>query len=729
MLPSALKQKLASTGAKPASAVRPLKPHNNKRKPDPQTDAPKPKKSIKLRAAAEHRKPLTTDEINRLQESTNTLTNESLFTLQIDEILRASQIAPKYEQFVIEWLRDFNKFVSTLRSDAQRIASGDLPANNAIPMDEENVHVPAFQFQFIAPKSAATLIGSMATATAIGPLVHADIAVEMPAQCFQKDNYANLVYHKKRALYLRRLANDLRKWERAGQLQFAFFRGDRLRPVIELRPNASGVRNLRVHIHVVAEANAFKLSRFLPGTSNVRAALFGDADTAELHPTPHYNAGILRDLTLTQNEQFVQRMLQPAANCNVREALVLFKLWLRTRGLDGTAFGGHVAAAFAVHLIKQRRVHVTMSTYDVLRNLWIQLATSRWHEAGQGVSLTPQPTTALEQFHQHYDVVMVDVSGYLNLCAQLPLDVYLRVREESSRALGFLSTATLTNFRHLFAGRRPAFQQYDHVVNITRPAGLAEIVANPIYRPQFYDRCAQTLPIVQDIVCNVLRQGLGRRVDSITPLVPSPPPAWNVGAACPPASGRFAIGLVLNAELCTDVLDKGPQADQVTEAEAFRSFWGSRSEMRRFQDGSIVEACVWTTPTAPLAVRRLICRQIVVHLLQHHFTIDEEHLRYVADQLDVVYRVDATKLAVDQAGDSNSEHLALAVVHSFDELGRQLRSLDDIPLAITGCTGASAAFRYCEVEPVLANASVGAVTESTDAGFVLINPILSILIP
>lgn len=469
MLPGALMQKLA---AKP-----------NKRKNAPvaaaatAADAPLPKRKVKAQLAAAHRRPLTTDDINRLQEASSTLTNESMFALQIDEILRASQLPDKYDRFVYNWLNEFNTMLHAIPSDETKVTSDALPADDAasghLPWDDTVVTVPAFHYQFVAPRAKATVIGSYATRTLNGPAVVVDVAVEMPAQFFQKHDHLNLIYHKKRALYVQRLAQALAQWPSgATDVRFVFAGGDRLRPVVEVRaPKAAGVRQLRIRVHAAGEPNAFKLSRFLPATSNVRASLFGDAVApaeadAEPLPTPHYNASVLRDLTLQQNEQFVQRMLAPEPQRPVREALRLCKLWLRARGLGDASLGGAVLSAFAVLLIKQRRLPVTMSAYDVLRQLWIALASSRWHEDGHGGSLAPQPAAELATFHRHYDVVLLDVSGYLNLCAGVPLDVYLRVREESQRALRFVAEeATLATFRLLFAsGGRPVWQQYDHVI-------------------------------------------------------------------------------------------------------------------------------------------------------------------------------------------------------------------------------------------------------------------------
>lgn len=53
----------------------------------------------------------------------------------------------------------------------------------------------------------------------------------------------------------------------------------------------------------------------------------------------------------------------------------------------------------------------------------------------------------------------------------------------------------------------------------------------------------------------------------------------------------------------------------------FRSFWGEKSEMRRFQDGSIKEAVVWGGGGGggrrdSVEYKRDICQYIITHLLK-----------------------------------------------------------------------------------------------------------------
>lgn len=101
--------------------------------------------------------------------------------------------------------------------------------------------------------------------------------------------------------------------------------------------------------------------------------------------------------------------------------------------------------------------------------------------------------------------------------------------------------------------------------------------------------------------------------------------------------------------------------------------------------------------------RRLICEQVVRHLLGHHFKLDDNCVRYTASELDAAFALDRS---FEEAcgGASNSEQLTIPVIKGFDQLAKCLRSLDELPLVITSVLGKSAAFRYSELQPNVANA-------------------------
>lgn len=368
MLATALVKKLQTNGGPPQSTIA----KGKRKKPTETANSEAPSKKPKPKPV--HKKPLTTEEINTLLESSDRLSNENLFLLQIDEIIKSIRIPAKHESFVQTWLRELNEFLSNLTSDESKTPSDSLDWTKdvKIPLDEAGLNIPSFSFQFIAPKSAS-VIGSHAVSTVVGPTFTVDVVVEIPAKFFQKDNYLNQIYHKKKALYLAFLVLRLQKRSTGEQCRYSFRQGNRFNPTIVLKPK--GIRNLLINVHACSEQNSFKLNRFLPATSNVRPTLFTNNKTAgsaeELQATPHYNSSVLRDLTMLQNENFMKRMLE-TTHSNVREAIILFKLWLKTRGLRDNELGGYLISMFAVHLIKKRHINAAMSTYDVLRHFWIQ---------------------------------------------------------------------------------------------------------------------------------------------------------------------------------------------------------------------------------------------------------------------------------------------------------------------------------------------------------------------
>jgi U3 small nucleolar RNA-associated protein 22 len=74
------------------------------------------------------------------------------------------------------------------------------------------------------------------------------------------------------------------------------------------------------------------------------------------------------------------------------------------------------------------------------------------------------------------------------------------------------------------------------------------------------------------------------------------------------------------------VLERGPAGD-TPEGTEFRKFWGEKSELRRFKDGSVSEAVVWREDEDKLfEVPKSVVPQILRHLLKQHFGLDFDSL-------------------------------------------------------------------------------------------------------
>jgi U3 small nucleolar RNA-associated protein 22 len=77
-----------------------------------------------------------------------------------------------------------------------------------------------------APPTSVSIIGSHATDTAIQGDNVVDVAVAMPASCFDHKDHLNHRYHAKRALYLAAVAQHLRKQPAYAEQQWGLFDDD-----------------------------------------------------------------------------------------------------------------------------------------------------------------------------------------------------------------------------------------------------------------------------------------------------------------------------------------------------------------------------------------------------------------------------------------------------------------------------------------------------------------------
>lgn len=322
-------------------------------------------------------KPATQEELNQLQESTVDL-SETVLSLQIDNILKSFKISTKYENFIEAWTESLTEYIGSLPSESERKLVSDIKwLNKKVmnPLNNERFHLPKFSFQFLTPKSIR-LTGSKLLSALQSDSINVDVAVEMPKKCFQKEDYLNTIYHQKKAIYLSYLALKLRKWDQQTNLEFTYDRLDVLRPILRITATSDLRKTIIFSVHVHAEDGTFKLSRFVPWNSNIRESLFdgSESESSDIVPTPHHNMSIVRDLTSLANDNFLIETLRPHAN--ITKGISLFKLWLKTRCLneDFCGFSGHIVSMFVAHLLKARKLNTSMSVFDVIRSIFLNLS-------------------------------------------------------------------------------------------------------------------------------------------------------------------------------------------------------------------------------------------------------------------------------------------------------------------------------------------------------------------
>ncbi|XP_048484524.1 nucleolar protein 6 [Plutella xylostella] len=637
----------------------------------------------KVRTKSLYRQP-TVRELNRLQE-TETLFNSNLFRLQIEEILEEVKVKEKTVTKFQQWFETLKKHLDNISENSTEY---DLSENTLFK--ELKVKTPVssslkktkcvFKFHKF---QEVEIVGSYGLGCPINSKLTVDIQITVPADTYTKNDSINYRYHKKRAAYLAYIASHLKNVDTVEDLKYSWLNGCESMPVLDLKPAGKLGNHVSVRIHLSCEPDAYKLHRFSPSRNNLRESWLLSEESPENAtevgpPTPYYNSSVLSELTASANQEFLAGVL--ANGENLKQAIVLLKIWLRQRRLK---VPGHVVSMFVAHLVQSKRINNIMSSYQIVRNVWISLKTSEWDTKGMSVKKPPEGSPSLEEFLGHFPVVFLDATGYYNICWQMHRGTYQALKRESALAVEMLDNTSINSFIPLFMTPVTPLVQFDNILKCKDLQKIKEAVYSKTPKEARVNYGIDKLSLVTETIHTLLAKGLGDRVHLILQVVENDF-SWPVKESVDKAKNsdyeeKLSFGFILNAENAMNPVMKGPSAN-LPEAEVFRSFWGDKSELRRFQDGAITEACVWRGGGA--AERRGVTGEIVQYLLALKYGITKETF-YVADQLDSILTCKAF------ADLGSVEEMSFEVIQAFDDLRRQLRSLADVPLDVSSVYGTS----------------------------------------
>ncbi|XP_030832243.1 nucleolar protein 6 [Strongylocentrotus purpuratus] len=660
-----------------------------------------PSKKQKLNKA-ELYKPPTMTELASLKE-TEMLYNSSLFKLQMDELRMEVELKEKKKKGLLPILQSLEEILRKLPPmtipDASEL-EGSLPKNVCLPMRWKKTQLKG-EIKLRKPLEVK-IIGSYLLGTCLNDPLTIDMAVQIPTECFQPKDYLNFRYHHKRALYCMYLVKHLKKKkDLVKSVSYGSLQGDHMTPVILLKLVG---KNATVRLIPCLPETGFKEARFAPSKNNIRQQWYNQNSEEETFPpTPHYNFSILRDMSL---ERHLHHLYNASYDFPAfKDAVLLLKVWLHQRELDQICGGcnGFLISMVVAHLLDNGQVNKVMSGQQVVKNVLHFIVTTDW--ASKGVTMckssNSQTLPGLEEFHQHFPVVFVDPSGYLNLCADMTGTTYEHLKHEAKLGLDFLDDKRIDGFHCLFMTPVLFTRKFDHLFTITKLKQLRPSVKKFDLETQLMDRGGNYPRVVLPRVEEILRQALGDRIKLLASgLFHSA--EWPVNSPSPKIEeqGPLTFGLLLNGGLASSVLDKGPAAN-TTEAKAFSEFWGKKSELRRFQDGSICEAVVW--PGTSVAEKRLVCSHIVRHILHLHAGIKPESIAYTGGQLDPILQQPllhpSSPGGDEEPAPRTGEEELLQISVAYTKLSRHLRELKDLPLMISSVQGTSPAIRHTEVYP------------------------------
>lgn len=332
----------------------------------------------KLKLKKDLHKVAKVDEINQLI-ATEKLYHSNFFHMQTEELLKATKLQEKRQQFIDTFSSELTEFLKALPSEEIETPVHELKwlkKNRIVPpiSDELPFDAVPIKFRFLTPSSIFP-IGSLSSKTVLNADPVLDVCVDIPNEFFSKGNHLNGIYHRKRALYLSYLALKLSKWDRITECKFSFANGNPFQPILVLRPEGKYGKHITFNLRAVCSEESFKIERLSPDKSNfkqlkdVKSRII--VKNEEHSATPYYNSSILGDLNTKFNDTYLLNAL--GDNPHVKDAILLLKIWLRQRehNVGQSGFNGFVISMFVVYLIQKNLITLSMNSYQIIRQVWI----------------------------------------------------------------------------------------------------------------------------------------------------------------------------------------------------------------------------------------------------------------------------------------------------------------------------------------------------------------------
>ncbi|KAF9584422.1 hypothetical protein BGW38_006511 [Lunasporangiospora selenospora] len=643
----------------------------------------------------------TNEEIQGLQESSD-LFKSNIFKLQIEELLKEVHLDYKKTQPLEAALRKLKQIfdatpvqsdlsLSAIRTNMKK-KSIVIPFPTPAPSDD-------IQYTFgYQPPSSMHLVGSypLKTVSKSRDNWSVDVAVEMPEELLQEKDHMNYRYFYKRAYYLAVLASAIQDKKSAMskcKLEFATMDGDQRRPVLIIHPSGDkseiDFKKMRCTIRIIPfiSTAVFPAQRLAPGRNNVRLE-----NAAHQPATPQYNTALQQETAFTSHLAFLYQ--QSKACPAFKDGCVLLKVWAGQRGLlrrTSDGISGFLLQMMMAYLLQGgganggKKLANGFSSYQLVRGTIDFIAQ---HDFAARPIFMGQHSSAgefsKEEFTANYDVVVVDPSGKINLAGHVSKANLEELQHEARLAMTFFMESSDDKFEDLFLKRVDnTMLRFDNVVKISVPKKIVQGESKAYTKEAALDQPVPYLHFTHAIA-PLLKRGLSDRIHLVTTRY-EPLGRWAVSSAPSKYTDEDAvvtIGLLLNHEQSSRLVDLGPPADDLEAAAIFRTLWGNRAELRRFKDGSILESAVWEAQGTD--ARQLIVGQMISYLLKFHHEVPQEGVHYWAGQLNKFIQYN-NKVVSERLFDNKVAAAGgfQSAVTAFEALTKAVKQAEDMPLSVT----------------------------------------------
>ncbi|KAF6815570.1 nrap protein [Colletotrichum sojae] len=541
--------------------------------------------------------------------------------------------------------------------------------------------------------SAYNVVGSYVSRTMAKDQANkgVDMILQMPASLFQEKDHQNMRYFYRRAYYIANIAAHLRKeLGTSADLEFEHLNGNALLPVLSIRPAETSEESEAddahkkhpkadyvVRVIPCAPEGIFPKTKLHPAANSNRNGQADDSKDASA-ATPFYNS------TLKAEDTFVTylRVLTKAKTECVAftDACVLGRIWLQQRGLGSSlARGGfgHFEWAIMTALLLhtggrngQPALSSALSSTELFKATVQFLASTEFSKKPFVFGTYKQGTDVIRE------------SGPVMFDPEREVNILYKMSPWSASLLHFHACTTMELLNDPLANQfEPTFitkadmplQFYDTIFEI-RNVDSHSKSTSPDRRGAVWD--------LSFMANAVLSKALKDRSQLIHFQSRDVAP-WSVTANHPKNVANIQAGIIFDPANMGRLMEYGPSAELEKEAARFRKFWGDKAELRRFQDGSILECVQWANKTSAG-----ICEEIVRYVLQRHLSLGPGDIRFHDAEL-------PSSLDISPLDREAFE----AARKAFQTLESDLRGLEDLPLSIRQLSPVVPELRSSSIKP------------------------------
>ena len=555
--------------------------------------------------------------------------------------------------------------------------------------------------KFVAPERVY-LIGSAAngaclrTSPGAGVTV-ADVAVEVPKGFFLEKDYLDHRYHAKRHAYLQVLQQHVSRAAWAESTTLSTHHGDARKPCLLIK--AKKPNDLCLRVVLTAPADTFPPSRLHPEKANLRhlAEVEGQRE-----PSPHYNQSIVEDMFVDQHSKYLR---DAAAEVEyLEDACMLLKVWAARRGMLGApdGFTGFVLSMLMSHLVTTGgKLNPLMDAQHLVKGALTLLSEPSTFSAG----FCAAEHQNLTKWKRTFPVVFLGPCGHVNIAARVSKSALAEFIHEAKLSAAVLEKGGRTAFEQVFlVSMYPAvrFDVHMHITlsrDETAVSGSCDndMVSWRAHEAQVNDVATKALGNRAKLI-RVQHQPFVNGSD-IRPSVDDMPTGSTKKRKSSDAKPNVEnedlrkvwIGIVLDPENASRLVDIGPSSDDDKLAKDFRAFWGDRAELRRFKDGRICESVVWDS--VPVDRRHHIPALAIDYTMQKNVSATE-NVEWSCSLLDPALHGKGTLPEGNSRVSSPS-----TFIQSLDRLTKRVKELKELPLKVINVQPLSPAFRGTDPFP------------------------------